>query len=207
MQKITKTTVDLVKSFEGFRTNAYKCVASEKYYTIGYGHYGKDVKPTDKITKAEAEKLLAKDLERYAKNVNSYDSIYHWNKAEFDSLVSFAYNVGSINQLTANGLRDRKTIAEKMLDYCHSGIYVLKGLKNRRKRERNLFVSDTSVKKVNAISGLNVRQTPSIKGKKLCAIPKGYTITVLSVDNGWCYVDFAYKNNHYVGYVKGEYIA
>jgi lysozyme len=41
--------------------------AKEEYFTIGYGHYGKDVKEGQKITAKQAEELLKKDL----KNVSS----------------------------------------------------------------------------------------------------------------------------------------
>ena len=34
---------------------------------------------------------------------------------QFDALVSFAFNIGNIDQLTANGTRDIKTISQKML--------------------------------------------------------------------------------------------
>ena len=56
----TKTSdngVALIKTFEGCRLTAYKPVSTEKYYTIGYGHYGPDVKEGMTITQAQAEKL------------------------------------------------------------------------------------------------------------------------------------------------------
>ena len=31
---------DLIKSFETYSEKAYKATDNEKYYTIGYGHYG-----------------------------------------------------------------------------------------------------------------------------------------------------------------------
>ena len=33
----------LIKNFEGCRLKAYKPVPTEKYWTIGWGHYGPDV--------------------------------------------------------------------------------------------------------------------------------------------------------------------
>ena len=44
-----------------------------------------------------------------------YDKTYKWNQNEIDVLVSFAYNIGSIKQLTANGTRTRKEISTAML--------------------------------------------------------------------------------------------
>ena len=131
----------MIKSFEGLRLTAYKCVSTEKYYTIGYGHYGKDVKFNMKITEKEAENMLIRDLSSYEKKVDKYDGVYHWTQNEYDALVSFAYNVGSIDQLTKKGERTKDQIAEVMLNYTKSGGVVLKGLVNRRKVERNYFLS------------------------------------------------------------------
>ncbi|WP_430628221.1 glycoside hydrolase family protein, partial [Paenibacillus alvei] len=40
MRKISKAGIDLIKSFEGCRLYAYKPVPTEKWWTIGWGHYG-----------------------------------------------------------------------------------------------------------------------------------------------------------------------
>ena len=42
--KTSEKGIELIISFEGFCPKATKCIKSEKYYTIGFGHYGKDVK-------------------------------------------------------------------------------------------------------------------------------------------------------------------
>ena len=52
--KTSEKGIKLIISFEGFSKKAYKCVNTEKYYTIGFGHYGKDVEPNSTITKKEA---------------------------------------------------------------------------------------------------------------------------------------------------------
>lgn len=139
--KISEAGIDFIIGFEGFSAKACKCVSTEKYYTIGYGHYGADVKKDDKITKEEARKLLEADLLSFEKKVSKYDSKYDFNQNEFDALVSFAYNVGNIDQLTANGTRSRDKIAECMLRYNKSGGKVLNGLTKRRKAERDLFLT------------------------------------------------------------------
>ena len=143
--KISKSGIDLIISFEGFCAKAYKCVNTEKYYTIGYGHYGSDVKKDDVISKDEARFLLGKDLVSFEKKVNKYNDIYNFNQNEFDALVSFAYNVGNIDQLTAKGTRSREKIAECMLLYNKSGDKVLNGLVKRREAESNLFLSSVSI--------------------------------------------------------------
>lgn len=139
--KASKKCINMIKQFEGFCGTAYKCVSTEEYYTIGYGHYSKDVKKGQKITKDDAEKLLLKDIAKFEKHVNSYDDKYKWSQNEFDALVSFAFNVGSIKQLTADGSRSKAEIASKILSYNKSGGRVLPGLSNRRKNEQMLFLT------------------------------------------------------------------
>ena len=138
--KISKNGLNLIIAFEGFCPKATKAVKTEKYYTIGYGHYGKDVGEKQTITKEEALTLLKKDMKRFETKVMKYNNCYNFTQNEFDSLVSFAYNVGNIDQLTAKGTRTKKEIADAMLLYIKSGGNVLDGLRKRRIRERELFL-------------------------------------------------------------------
>ena len=140
MKQISINGLNLIKSFEGCRLKAYKPVKTEKYYTIGYGHYGADVGQNMIITQYQAELFLLKDIARFCAAVNKYDNIYHWTQNEFDALVSFAFNIGNIDQLTAKGTRTKAVIADKILAYNKSGKKVLPGLVRRRITERNLFV-------------------------------------------------------------------
>ena len=141
--KTRKKGIELIISFEGFCPNATKCLKSEKYYTIGFGHYGKDVKENDTITKSKAIDLLKSDLEKFEKKVNKYSS-YNFTQNEYDALVSFCYNVGNIDQLTAKGTRSKKEIADKMLLYCKSDGKVIRGLQKRREKERALFLKSST---------------------------------------------------------------
>ena len=136
MRKVSNDCISLIKQFEGCRLTAYKCPAG--VWTIGYGHTA-GVKEGMKITQAQAELFLLDDLQKYADKVNKYDAKYSWRQNEFDALVSFCYNIGSIDQLTANGTRSRQVIAEKMLLYNKAGGKVLNGLVRRRKAEYTLF--------------------------------------------------------------------
>lgn len=142
---ISENGIKLLKEFEGCRLTAYKCLPSERYFTIGYGHYGPDVKIGMRISQQQAEDILKKDLLEYGARVMRYDHIYHWSQNEFDSLVSFCYNIGSIDQLTDYGKRSRQTIAEKMLLYVNSGGVKIQGLVNRRIKEQALFLSDQPI--------------------------------------------------------------
>lgn len=139
----SKTGLELIKKWEGGPWLTAKRFGCEKYLSIGYGHYGPDVKIGQKITKQQAEDLLKKDIAGAVKKVNALNDKYGYkfNQNEFDALVSFCYNIGNVMQLTANGTRSKKTIADKMLLYVKSGGKTLPGLVNRRKDERKLFLT------------------------------------------------------------------
>lgn len=152
----------LIKSFEGCQLTAYKCPAG--IWTIGWGHTG-GVKQGHTITKAEADKLLRQDLGRFERGVESYDHIYHWTQNEFDALVSFAYNVGSIDGITAKGTRTKAQIADKLLAYNKAGGKALAGLTRRRKAELELFLTPCTDSRIsehqaqlNASYGLHIAE-------------------------------------------------
>lgn len=135
--------IDLIKHFEGCRLTAYKPVAAEQYYTIGYGHYGADVKKGQTITQARAEELLKTDLVRYENYVKQYVK-FGMNQNQFDALVSFCYNCGAGSLQTLVRSRQPATVAEKMLLYNKgAGGVVLAGLTKRRQAERELFLTPT----------------------------------------------------------------
>ena len=146
--KTSQNGINLIKQFEGCRLTAYKCAAG--VWTIGYGHTA-GVKAGQKITQVQAESFLKDDLIKFEKLVEKYDARYHWNQNQFDALVSFAFNVGNIDQLTANGIRDTKTIAQKMLQYNKAAGKVLSGLAERRKAEQALFLK-TAAQNIQAAS-------------------------------------------------------
>ena len=138
---ISENCINLIKEFEGYKLKPYK-LSGEQYYTVGFGHYGQDVNPNKKYTKKEVEALLYSDLLRFTQGVLRYDKIYHWNQNELDSLVSFAYNVGSIDGLTSKGSRSREQIAYFMRKYVKgSDGKALDGLVKRREKERELFLT------------------------------------------------------------------
>lgn len=141
--KHSQVATDMIKKFEGCRLQAYKCAAGVP--TIGYGHT-EGVYMGMTITQAEADKLLEQDIAKFDKHVDSYNSPYRWNQNEFDALVSFAFNLGTIDKLTNNGIRTKADIAAKMPEYCHAAGKRNEGLYQRRLAERDLFVKsvDTS---------------------------------------------------------------
>lgn len=147
MATVSKKCINLVKEFEGCKLKAYKDEVG--VWTIGYGITNSDksiTKTTIKsgltISQATAESWLTKSLnQKYLPLVMKYDKTYKWNQNEIDALVSFAYNIGSIKQLTANGTRTRKEISTAMLKYNKAGGKVYRGLTRRRVAEQKLFLT------------------------------------------------------------------
>ncbi|OUP21412.1 hypothetical protein B5F29_02715 [Lachnoclostridium sp. An196] len=141
--RISENGLNLIKEFEGCRLEAYLDPAGVP--TIGYGHTS-GVKMGQVITQNTADEYLRDDCAAAEKNVNGFDAKYHWNQNQFDALVSFAFNLGSINQLTANGTRSIEDISAKIPEYCHAGGEKLNGLVRRRAAEKELFDTPTEAR-------------------------------------------------------------
>lgn len=201
--KTNTAGINLIKKYEGCVLTAYRCPAG--VLTIGYGHTGTDVKEDMIITKAQAEKLLKADLIAFEKKVSAYDSIYHFNANQFSALVSFAYNIGSIDQLTAKGTRSLEEISKKMLLYNKAAGKQLPGLVKRRKAEQELFnkkatktntaKTDEAAKaagykiKVTTPKGLYIRKGTSTSTAKVGALVYGAEETVTKEKAGWGYIN------------------
>lgn len=140
--KINERGLEIIKYYEGCRLNAYKCPAG--VLTIGYGHT-RGVKQGDIITQEQAEEYLKEDIKVFETHVMSFNDKYNWSNNEFSALVSFAFNIGSITQLTAKGTRTKEEIADKMLLYDYAGGKRLTGLGARREAERELFLTPDEV--------------------------------------------------------------
>ncbi|MCM3176235.1 lysozyme [Paenibacillus sp. MER 99-2] len=144
MRKISEEGISFIKKHEGVRLTAYKPVKAERFYTIGYGHYGSDVTPNMVITLKQAENILLSDLRKFENFVNnpSYVPMTEiLNQNQFDALVSFAFNTGqgNLKKLCGNN-RTLKDISEAILLYVNGASGVLQGLVTRRKAERELFL-------------------------------------------------------------------
>lgn len=134
--------IKLIKNFEGCVLEAY----NDGYGTptIGYGHTS-GVSYGMKITQAEADRMLQADLKVYEDNVNKYMNTYNFNQNEFDSLVSFAYNIGSIDEMVRYGSLAKKDIPSRMRLFIHVGDEVSDGLVRRREEEIKLFNTPVEV--------------------------------------------------------------
>lgn len=162
---VSENGINLIKKWEGlYLKSYYDCVG---VITIGWGITNADKSITGTsihkgmtISRETAEKWLRDSLnKKYLPKVLKYDGKYDFNQNQLDALVSFAYNIGSIDQLTANGTRSITTIAKKILEYNKAGGRYVRGLAERRRDEYNLFVKPCS-------KASTPKSTPSTSVKK-----------------------------------------
>lgn len=142
---INAASLELIKSYEGWRDTAY--LDAVNVLTIGYGHTSVAgepiVKPGMKITRAEGEAILRKDLAKYAKAVEDAVKVPLTDN-QFGALVSFCYNVGPGNFRKSSVLervnaKRFEDVPLRLLLWNKAGGKVLKGLTNRRVAEGALF--------------------------------------------------------------------
>lgn len=172
--------INLIKKFEGCRLTAYKDAVG--IITIGYGWTkpidGKALTMGTTITLAKADALLKEGLKSYEQKVQKYDYRYHWNQNQFDALVSFAYNIGSIDQLTASGTRSIAEIAEKITAYQKAGGKILSGLVKRREAEKQLFLTPVSGTAPSDTASALPITSPSVAPDVQNAAPKANTKSI-----------------------------
>lgn len=138
----------LIQKWEGCRLEAYKAMPTEEYWTIGWGHYGPDVLPGDKITQEEADAMLVLDCQRFADAVDNPLCVPltdQLNANQRDALISFSFNCGegNLQRLCAN--RSLMQIRDAMAKYTFSGGKTLVGLERRRAAEQMLFDTPVNV--------------------------------------------------------------
>lgn len=144
--KTSQNGIDLIKRFEKCKLTAYH-LDGEKYWTIGWGHNGSDVKQGMVISQARADQLLKADLEAFERSVNNLT--FNLNQNQFDALVSFTYNCGPGRLKTLVAGKNLADIPDAMLKYNHYNGKEHSGLTTRRKAERELFLKPiVSVKTV-----------------------------------------------------------
>lgn len=183
--KTSDNGLKFIMNHEGVRLKAYKPVPTEKYWTIGVGHYGKDVFPEMIITREEALEILAKDIERFEKAVNKLN--LNLNQNQFDSLVSFSFNLGEGCLKTLVKGRTLQQIADAILKYNKAGGKVLNGLTKRRKAERELFLKPVNEEKklpyvVTTKQDLNIRSGAGVNFPKIRVAKKGEKLTVWAIE-------------------------
>lgn len=202
--KISEKGINLIHEFEGLRLQAYKVLSSEKYYTIGWGHYGSDVYPGMIITRDYADKLFLQDIKRYEDSVNNCKLGFKPNQNQYDALVSFCYNLG-VNIMNDFIGMSAKEVASEMLLYVNSGGQRLQGLVNRRKKEVELFNTLMVTQQSNSypevgvatvlVNNLRVRNSPSLKGEIIDNYYVGELINYDSVYKSEGYYWISYVSN------------
>ena len=147
--KISQAGIDLIRRFEGCKLKPYLCPAG--YWTVGYGHVignGKTKPEKQLYTQEEVNELLRTDLVRFEQGVLRYCPV-HLTQFEFDSLVSFSFNLG-LGVLQRSTLRrkilrqDKQAAARNILKNNKAGGQVLKGLTRRREAEYRMFTKETN---------------------------------------------------------------
>jgi lysozyme len=89
--KTSAVGIASIRHHEGCLLEAYQ--DSGGVWTIGVGHTG-DVRQGQKLSQAQADALLAKDLTRFEVVVNTAVTLA-LSQGQFDALVSLAFNIGS----------------------------------------------------------------------------------------------------------------
>lgn len=154
--KISENGIKLIEYFEGLRLKPYLC--SAKIPTIGIGTTiypnGKKVSMKDSpITKEQAYEYLRNDISKFEKELNYLLGTTKVNQNQFDSLLSFGYNLGMDVDADniAEGLGDStlfkkvkknpndQTIKAEFLKWNKAGGVVVKGLTIRRQKEADLY--------------------------------------------------------------------
>ena len=145
--KVSERAIKLIKHHEGVRNRPYRCPAN--LYTVGVGHLIGDGKSLPEswnrtFTEAEIDGLLKSDLRRFELGVHKMLPNVPLRQCEFDSIVSFCFNLGlgcfqrsTLRQALLRG--DKKAAMESLVKYCRAGGKILRGLQIRRLDERALF--------------------------------------------------------------------
>lgn len=132
---------NLIKTFEGYRSEAYLCPAGR--WTIGYGHT-RGVQEGDTCSCAEADIFLQEDLRDAERTVEATG--LRLSQLQFDALVSLVYNIGSGNFQESTLLKRLKTstaasesLEEAWKRWKYAGGVIQKGLVRRRAAEWSLY--------------------------------------------------------------------
>ena len=138
--KISQEGIALIKKFEGCELEAYKCAAG--VWTIGYGST-KGVEEGNTITQEDADNLLLEEMHEYEGYINDMVTV-DLKQNEFDSLVSWVFNLGPSN-LSSSTLLSRLNnkvwddVPNQIKRWNKAGGQVKQGLVRRREAEALLF--------------------------------------------------------------------
>ena len=140
--KASQKAIELIKTWEGCKLEAYLCSAN--VWTIGVGTT-KGVKPGMKITQAQADEMLHRDLAEFESAITRLVKV-PLTQNQADALICFVYNIG-IGAFSGSTLlkklntKDYAGAANEFGRWTKAGGKVLLGLERRRKAEKQLFLS------------------------------------------------------------------
>jgi lysozyme len=143
----SKTATDLIKHFEGTRTEAYPDPATGGApWTIGVGHTGPEVHKGLVWTDGEVTAALDADLQKFDKGVTGLLNGHPTTQNQFDALVSFAFNEGLGNLakstlLIKHWAGDYAGAADEFRKWNKANGSVMNGLVARRKAESIVYRS------------------------------------------------------------------
>jgi len=134
---INAAGLNLIKSFEGFRSCKYRDPVG--LWTIGYGHLIKPGESFNCISEAEATNLLRRDVGSAEACVNSRVKV-PLNGNQFSALVSFTYNLGCGSLSSSTLLRllnqgNYGSVCGQLKLWVNAGGRPLPGLVRRRNAE------------------------------------------------------------------------
>lgn len=137
--------IALMHHFESCRLVAYPDPGSKDGHpwTIGWGHTGPEVKKGLVWTQAQADAAFLSDLEATESLVSQM--VPNASQAEFDALVSFAYNLGATALRNSTLMKlykagDKRGAAEQFLRWNKNDGVIMYGLTKRRTAERAMFL-------------------------------------------------------------------
>jgi lysozyme len=157
---MTEEGLALIRRFEGFRAEAYRCPAG--VWTIGYGHTSQAGPPKVRagmvVSEAEARAILATDAAVFADGVRAALT-REVSPEQFSALVSFAFNVGvgafrRSSVLKAVNEGRIEAVPERLKLWVKADGRRLEGLVRRREAEAELFATAPSMPQPKAAGGL-----------------------------------------------------
>jgi lysozyme len=142
------SALNLIKKFEGLELTSYPDTGG--IWTIGYGNTinkdtGQAIKPGDKIDLETAERWLKMDVAEREKRIKKLIKV-PVTENQMAAMTSLVYNIGTAAFSMSTLLRllnrgaDKKLIADEFLRWNKVQGKEVKGLTNRRKLERELFL-------------------------------------------------------------------
>jgi lysozyme len=149
-RRVTKAMVDKMHGFEGCRLEAYPDPGSRDGHpwTIGYGATGPGIGPGVVWTQEQADARFLSDLAKFEDGVTRLIGSAPTTQAQFDSLVSLAFNIGLDEDADtiAEGLGDSTLLrkhkagdfegaAKAFLSWRFNDGREMAGLKKRRQAE------------------------------------------------------------------------